>query len=159
MTRLWAVALLACCSAHAQTQSPLTPGAWTLSTRVTALSAKGSIETPLREEVGEWCMTSEFIATNPYVNPERDNRQTGNGECRTSKFDRAAGTVTWSMTCKMPGIGWTESAVRATVAEREFRNEMTTTVSRIDAPDQTLRLVTAGHYLGECRPDMRRLAP
>ena len=159
MKPLMIVALLTCSPAHAQVQSPLTPGAWKLVTRVTALSAKGVSETPLREELGEWCMTSEFIATDPYVNPAKDNRQAGNGECRTSKYDRTDGTATWLMTCKVPSIGWTESAIRATVAEREFRNEMTTTVSRIDAPDQTIRLVTTGHYVGECQPDMKRLTP
>jgi len=159
MKPLVIVASLVCIPAHAQAQSPLAAGAWKLVTRVTSLSTKGVGEIPLHEETSDRCMTSEFIATDPYVNPEKNNRQVGDGECRASNFERTGGTATWLMTCKVPGTGWTESAIRATVAEREFRNEMTTTISRIDAPNQTIRLVTTGHHVGECHPEMKRLTP
>jgi len=159
MKPLVIVASLVCISAHAQSQSPLTAGAWKLVTRVTSLSNKGVGEIPLHEETSDRCMTSEFIATDRYVNPEKNNRQVGDGECRVSNFERTGGTATWLMTCKVPRTGWTESTIQATVAEREFRNEMTTTISRIDAPNQTIRLVTTGRYVGECHPEMKRLTP
>jgi hypothetical protein len=143
----------------ARAQSPLKPGAWELVTRVTSLPSNGAAENVMHEERSERCITPQFIATDPYMNPEKDNHKVGDGECRTSNYVRMETSATWLMICKVPNVGRVESAIRATVREREFQNEMTNAISRVDGSSQTVRLLTVGRYIGECRSQMKPLTP
>ena len=159
MKLLLLLSLLISSADTASAQSPLKPGAWELVTRVTSLPPNGAAEKIVHEERSERCVTPQFIATDPYMNPEKDNHKVGGGECQTSNYTRMETSANWLMICTVPNVGRVESAIRATVRERDFRNEMTNAISRVDGSNQTVRLVTVGRYIGECQSQMKPLTP
>ena len=153
MHRLLVCLLLLTAIAPARAEA-LTPGAWRLVTRIVALDPDGGPDRVLTQSRTTNCMSPEFVASNPYQDAEKDNRDIGGHACQTRNYSRSGDTATWEMSCTTAGIGRSEGWVSATVTAHDLETEMRLTAYLNDGRVQILRYKTDGQYVGVCTSGM-----
>jgi hypothetical protein len=102
-----------------------------------------------------YCMASEFIATDPYLNPTKGGADGETQKCEIQNYDCRNNAATWEMTCVIPGIGKLTSKIDATVSAQEFNLTM---INGVDSTQLT-RVRTVGSREGECTAGMELLKP
>lgn len=146
--------LLLTAPATAQSQSPLQPGGWAFHTRVVNILPDGKTEKEVADSRSERCLSAEFVASDPYLLAERDNKTADDLSCVASNYNRSGNSANWSFTCTSSQGFTIRSAVRNSLTATTIRNELESRVRRKDGVEFTQLSSTDAVYKGSCMPDM-----
>jgi hypothetical protein len=148
------IVLLLAAPAMAQSQSPLQPGGWAFHTKIVNILPDGKTEKEVSDSRSERCLTAEFVASDPYLLAERDNKTVDDLSCVASNYNRSGNSANWSFTCTSSKGFTIRSAVRNSLTATTIHNELESRVRRKDGVEFTQLSNTDAVYKGSCGPDM-----
>lgn len=153
------VSVALCFGSSAIAQSPLNEGGWLLRTTTSQVAPNQSVDSLVSDRTDQVCMTREFLATNPYLNPYKNPAGRSIPDCSVADHVSSAQTASWNMTCRA-GRGRSSRAIIWVSASSESMTSVTVLdVMQDEQHGSTMRVRVHGTFLGKCTPDMEIFRP
>lgn len=151
------LALVVSSVVNAYAQSPLRQGGWEIQTVLLKAEPPGSSEVVSASNTERVCMTPEFIATNPYLNPHKTSAGKTKLDCEITDHVHDAKSGSWGMLCAAAGGRTTRGNVRVQASASNLSAE--TFFDVLEGPEVlgTVRVRVTGRYIGPCTAKMPHL--
>lgn len=146
--------LLFAAPAPAQSPSPLQPGGWAFHTKIVNILPDGKTEKEVTDSRSDRCLTPEFVASDPYLLAERDNKTVDDLTCVAGNYARSGHSAQWSFTCTSANGFTIRSTVRNSLTATTIHNELESRVRRQDGVEFTQLSSTDAVYKGPCGAGM-----
>ena len=138
-------------------QQVMTPGGWEMTGTITR-ELSGKPQESMGTMVLKTCLTPEFLARDPYLNPKLgEDKVTARGAtCNSSEYERDANTATWVMRCELQDGSRLKARFRHTAQATSLTQRMEQEVERPGGGKGLVVINTVSRHIGPCTDDMPR---
>ena len=141
-------------------QKVMTPGGWEMTSSITRELPGQPVEQMGRQTL-KLCLTPEFLAAEPYLNPHLDQARMAarQAQCTSSDYQREGDAASWTMACDLAD----GSSLKARLHNRASADRLTLLMAQdIERPGGSKGRVTMsgeGRYAGKCTDEMSKPTP
>ena len=159
--RLTVICLATCASAlPALAQKAMTPGGWEMITSITR-ELPGAAPEPMGRHTLKQCLTPEFLAAEPYLNPNLDKERMAarQAQCTSSDYQREGASASWVMACELADGSTLKARLRNSASADRITLQMVQDVERPGGSKGRVTISGEGRYIGDCTEEMSKPTP
>ncbi len=141
-------------------QKVMKPGGWEMITSITRELPGQPIEQMGRQTM-KVCLTPEFLAAEPYLNPNLDKERMAarQAKCTSSDYQRDGDTASWSMACDLADGSSLKARLRNSASADRMTLQMAQDVERPGGSKGRVTISGESRYVGECTEEMSKPTP
>ena len=136
------------------------PGGWEMTTTLTRELPGQPVE-QMGQHTIKVCLTPEFLAAEPYLNPNLDKERMAarQAECTSSDYQRTGDAANWTMACTVADGSTLKARIDNRATADHMRLNMVQDVIRPGGGAGRVTISGESRYVGDCAEGMSTPTP
>ncbi len=145
-------------SQSALANSVLEVGAWEMHTTITMQDPKTGKDRTVNDSKSKHCFSPEYVAQNPYLNPNIDKAKMEQKQstCSITDATQITNSAAWKMSCKTLDGHSVNVTINNTVSARQVQSNAEQEVKK-DGKSVFAKINVTAKHIGECTSNMPKL--
>jgi putative transposon-encoded protein len=143
---------------HAIAESVMVTGGWEMHTTITMQDPKTGQEKIVNNSTSKQCLSPDYIAQNPYLNPDVEKAKMSKKQatCTIADAAQATNSATWKMSCKTLDGHEVKVSINNTVSAHQVESSAEQIVTK-DGKSVFAKIKVSAKHIGACTDNMTKL--
>lgn len=158
LTPLFFVLGLSIQANHALAKSVMAAGGWEMHTTITMQDPKTGQEKIVNNSTTKQCLSPDYIAQNPYLNPdvEKAKMEKKQATCSISDATQTANSAAWKMSCTTLDGHQVNVSINNTISAHQVESSAEQIVTK-DGKSVFAKIKVSAKHIGACTDGMTKL--